>query len=170
MDKQLQAIVQTLEKEFDAKAKELFGETEMLVSAENIVALGKKLRDEFEFALLSTITAVDYHPENSPRFHVIYVFNSLSKNLQLTVRVPLDGDEPVIPTLTGLYKNANWRERELWDMFGIRVDGHPDLRRLLMPDDWEGHPLRKDYPLGSEEPQFTFNFEEIDLSKPHGEV
>jgi NADH-quinone oxidoreductase subunit C len=170
MDKQLQPIVQTLEKEFDATAKETFGEVELLTAAENLVALGKKLRDEFEFALLSTITAVDYYPKKSPRFHVIYIFNSLSKNLQLTVRVPVSGENPTIPTLTALYKNANWRESELWDMFGIRAEGHPDLRRLLMPDDWEGHPLRKDYPLGNEEPQFTFNFEEIDLSKPHGEV
>jgi len=77
--------------------------------------------------------------------------------------------QSIVPTLTGLYKNANWRERELWDMFGIRVEDHPDLRRLLMPKDWDGHPLRKDYPLGYEEPQFTFNFEEIDISKPKGE-
>jgi NADH-quinone oxidoreductase subunit C len=100
----------------------------------------------------------------------VYVFNSLSKNLQLTLRVPVAGENPTIPTLTGVYKNANWRERELWDMFGIKVEGHPDLRRILMPDDWDGHPLRKDYPLGYEEPQFTFNFEEIDLSKPKGEM
>ena len=170
MDKQLQSIVQTLEKDFGAEARELFGEIEVVLSSENIVAAGQKLRDEFDFALLSTITAVDYFPEVSPRFHIVYIFNSLSKNLQLTLRVPVDGENPTIPTLTEVYKNANWRERELWDMFGIKVDGHPDLRRLLMPDDWNGHPLRKDYPLGYEEPQFTFNFEEIDLSKPKGEL
>ena len=169
MDKQLQSIVQTLEKDFGAEARELFGETEVVLSSESIVAAGQKLRNEFDFALLSTITAVDYFPEVSPRFHIVYVFNSLSKNLQLTLRVPVDGENPTIPTLTEVYKNANWRERELWDMFGIKVEGHPDLRRLLMPDDWNGHPLRKDYPLGYEEPQFTFNFEEIDLSKPKGE-
>ncbi|MBT3315281.1 MAG: NADH-quinone oxidoreductase subunit C [Anaerolineae bacterium] len=170
MDKKLQPIVQTLEKDFGAEAREIFGEVEVVLSSENIIAAGQKLRDDFDFALLSTITAVDYFPEESPRFHIVYVFNSLSKNLQLTLRVPVAGENPTIPTLTGVYKNANWRERELWDMFGIKVEGHPDLRRILMPDDWDGHPLRKDYPLGYEEPQFTFNFEEIDLSKPKGEM
>ncbi len=169
MDKKLQPIVQTLEKDFDAEAKEMFGEVEVLLAPEHIVVAAKKLRDEFDFAFLSTITAVDYFPEVSPRYHIVYVLNSLSENLQLTLRVPVAGESSTIPTLVDVYKNANWRERELWDMFGIKVDGHPDLRRLLMPDDWDGHPLRKDYPLGYEETQFTFNFEEIDVSKPHGE-
>jgi NADH-quinone oxidoreductase subunit C len=167
---ELQSIVQVLEKDFGGKGMESFGETQVIVSAENIVAASQKLRDEFEFAFLSTITAVDYFPEESPRYHVVYVFRSLSQNLQLSLRVPLNGDNATVPTLTGLYRNANWRERELWDMFGIKVEGHPDLRRILMPQDWEGHPLRKDYPLGYEEPQFSFNFEEIDLSKPKGEL
>ena len=169
MDKQLQPIVQVLEKDFGAEAKESFGEVEVLLSPEYIVAASQKLRDEFEFTFLSTITAVDYFPEVSPRFHIVYVLNSFNKNLQLTLRVSVAGENPTVPTLTEVYKNANWRERELWDMFGITVEGHPDLRRLLMPDDWDGHPLRKDYPLGYEEPQFTFNFEEIDISKPKGE-
>lgn len=170
MDKQLQPIVQKLKKEFGAEVTEFRGDVQVLLASEKLIAASLKLRDEFDFALLSTITAVDYWPEESPRFHIVYVFNSLSKNLQLMLRVPVAGENPTIPTLTEVYKNANWRERELWDMFGIKVDGHPDLRRLLMPDDWNGHPLRKDYPLGYEEPQFTFNYEEIDLSKPHGEV
>ena len=170
MDKQLQPIVQPLEKEFGAEVDEFRGDVQILLAPDQLVAAGLKLRDEFDFALLSTITATDYWPEESPRFHVVYLFNSLSKNLQLMVRVPVAGEKPTVPTLTEVYKNSNWRERELWDMFGIHVDGHPDLRRLLMPDDWDGHPLRKDYPLGYEEPQFTFNYEEIDLSKPHGEL
>ena len=81
--------------------------------------------------------------------------------------MPVPGINPTIPTVSHIYRNANWRERELWDMFGIKALGHPDLRRILMPADWEGPPLRKDYPLGYEEPQFTFNFDEIDLRKPY---
>jgi NADH-quinone oxidoreductase subunit C len=110
---------------------------------------------------------VDYWPKEDPRFHVIYQFTSIANNLVLTIRVPVQGINPSLPTVSHLYRNANWRERELWDMFGIKFPGHPDLRRILMPADWEGHPLRKDYPLGYEEPQFTFNYEEINLRKPY---
>ena len=170
MDKELQTVVQVLEKDFGGEGSESFGEVQVVIPAEKIVAASQKIRDEFQFDFLSTITAVDYFPEKTPRFHVVYVFRSFSKNLQLSLRVPVADDNPVIPTLTGLYHNANWRERELWDMFGIKAEGHPDLRRILMPSDWDGHPLRKDYPLGYEEPQFTFNFEEIDLGKPKGEI
>jgi len=169
MDKQLQPIVQVLEKDFGAEVRETFGEVQAVLARENLVAASQKLRDDFDFAFLSTITAVDYFPEVSPRYHIVYVFRCLSQNLLLSLRVPVEDADPVIPTLTGLYRSANWRERELWDMFGIKVEGHPDLRRILMPKDWDGHPLRKDYPLGYEEPQFTFNFEDIDLSKPKGE-
>jgi NADH-quinone oxidoreductase subunit C len=125
------------------------------------------LRDKHEFQLLSTMTAVDYWPQEEPRFHVIYQMTSVTQNLSIQVRVPLAATKPVVPTVSGVFASANWREREIWDMFGIRVDGHPDLRRILMPGDWEGHPLRKDYPLGYEEPQFTFNFDEIGLRKPY---
>ncbi|HEB66144.1 MAG TPA: NADH-quinone oxidoreductase subunit C, partial [Chloroflexi bacterium] len=83
------------------------------------------------------------------------------------LRVPLDGNDAVLPTLEGVYPNANWYERELWDMFGIHIEGHSDLRRILMPHDWVGHPLRKDYPLGYEEVQFSFNQEEIMVRKAH---
>jgi NADH-quinone oxidoreductase subunit C len=85
----------------------------------------------------------------------------------LCLRTRLDNASPVMPTLTGVYPNANWKEREIWDMFGITFEGHPDPRRILMPSDWEGHPLRKDYPLGYEEVQFTFNYDEIHQRKPY---
>jgi NADH-quinone oxidoreductase subunit C len=114
-------------------------------------------------------TAVDYWPQAAPRFHVIYQLYSLPSNLLLRLRAALDGNDPHLRTLESVYPNANWYEREVWDLFGIRYDGHSDPRRIIMPFDWEGHPLRKDYPLGYEEPQFTFNFDEIDLRKPKGQ-
>jgi NADH-quinone oxidoreductase subunit C len=166
MDKKLQTIVEKLEKGLGATVTEYRGEASLAVPAEKIVAACQQVQGQ-GFELLSAMTAVDYWPQADPRFHVVYEFTSISKNLRLEIRVPVPGVDPRLPTVSGIYRNANWRERELWDMFGIRFDGHPDLRRILMPADWEGHPLRKDYPLGYEEPQFTFNFDEIDLRKPY---
>ena len=166
MDKKLQPIVEKLEKEFGGTATETRGDVSLVLPAEKIVAASQRVQG-LGFELLSALTAVDYWPEEQPRFHVVYEFTSVSKNLRLEIRVPLPGIHPTLPTVSHIYRNANWRERELWDMFGIKADGHPDLRRILMPADWEGHPLRKDYPLGYEEPQFTFNFDEIDLRKPY---
>jgi NADH-quinone oxidoreductase subunit C len=133
----------------------------LMASADKIVEISQVLRDEFGFNLLCELTAVDYWPEEEPRFHLIYGFYSLPENSRMALRVPLNGDEPTIHTLENIYPGANWHERELWDMFGIKFEAHSDLRRVLMPHDWEGHPLRKDYPLGYEEPQFTFNYDEI---------
>jgi len=166
MDNKLQPILGKLEKEFGGTASEYRGDVSLVIPAERIVAACQQVH-ALGFELLSALTAVDYWPEERPRFHIIYQFTSVSMNLVLTLRVPLPGINPSLPTVSHLYRNANWRERELWDMFGIKFQGHPDLRRILMPADWEGHPLRKDYPLGYEEPQFTFNFEEIDLRKPY---
>ena len=170
MNKKLQPITQALEKEFSAELDVVFGEAQVVLSVEHIVAACELLHDKFDFDLLSMITVVDYGAQEEPRFHVIYQLNSTVDSLFLTLRVPVSGEKPSVPTLIGVYKNSNWREREIWDLFGIHVEGHPDLRRLLMPKEWDGHPLRKDYPLGYEEPQFSFNFDEIDLSKPKGEL
>jgi NADH-quinone oxidoreductase subunit C len=166
MDNTLEKIVEALKKDFGLSFEEFRGEAHVLVPPEQIVNVITSLRDEHEFALLSALTAVDYWPQQEPRFHVVYQLTSITHNLSIQLRVPVTATSPVIPTVSGVFASANWREREIWDMFGIRIDGHPDLRRILMPADWEGHPLRKDYPLGYEEPQFTFNFEEIDLRKP----
>ncbi len=167
MDTKLEKIVQTLQETFKAQAEEFRGEAHVFVDAAQIVDVLAFLRDQQSFELLSALTAVDYWPQETPRFHVIYQLTSLANNLSLMVRVLVNGDQPEVPTVSGVYAAANWREREIWDMFGVRFAGHPDLRRILMPPDWEGHPLRKDYPLGYEEPQFTFNYEEINLRKPY---
>ena len=137
----------------------------LLVPPEQIVAVCQALHDEFGFNFLADLTASDYWPEQAPRFHAVYNLYSHEHNVRLCLRVPLDGDTPSLPTVEAIYYNANWHERELFDMFGINIAGHSDLRRIIMPADWEGHPLRKDYPLGYEEPQFTFNFDEIDRRK-----
>ncbi|HNK62708.1 MAG TPA: NADH-quinone oxidoreductase subunit C [Anaerolineales bacterium] len=167
MDKSLEPIVKKLQEKFGATYEEFRGEAHCFVRPEQIVDALMCLRDEHQFELLSAQTAVDYHPQNAPRFHVIYQLTSLAQNLSVQLRVPVNGDQLKVPTATRVFKSANWREREISDMFGIEFEGHPDPRRILMPDDTEGHPLRKDFPLGYEEPQFSFNFDEIDLRKPY---
>ncbi len=166
MNENLQPVVDQMVKDLGAAVSEFHGDTTLTIPAENVVRACQTLHD-LGFELLSTLTAVDYWPQEEPRFHVIYQFTSVSKVLFLTMRVPVSGINPSLPTVSHIYRSAIWRERELWDMFGIKCVGHPDLRRILMPADWEGHPLRKDYPLGYEEPEFTFNIHEIDLRKPY---
>ena len=141
MDNKLEPIVQSLQTEFGATLEEFRGEAHVFVSAGGIVDVLTSLRDKHGFALLSTMTAVDYWPQESPRFHVIYQLTSVSKNLFLQVRVPVSGDQPEVPTASGVFASAVWRERELWDMFGIRFAGHPDPRRILLPPDADFHPM-----------------------------
>jgi NADH-quinone oxidoreductase subunit C len=107
-----------------------------------------RLRDhpELRFSVLVELTAVDFWPRE-PRFEVIYLLLSIERRLRLRVKVRLPGDAPHLATVSGVWPAANWLEREVWDLFGIVFDGHPDPRRLLMPEDWEGFPLRKDYPV-----------------------
>jgi NADH-quinone oxidoreductase subunit C len=167
MDEKLQSLVDQLKERFDAPVYTYADEASLIVKPEQVVEACRVLRDEQHFEMLVAETAVDYWPELKPRFHVVLRLRSLKHNLILGLRVPLDGNFPTMPTLEGVYPNANWFERELWDMFGIRLLGHSDLRRIVMPHDWEGHPLRKDFPVGYEEPQFSFNFDEIDLRKPY---
>ncbi len=167
MDKKLEKIVQDLQERYGSSVEEFRDEAHVFVKPEQIVDALTFLRDKHEFELLSAQTASDYWPQMTPRFHVIYQLTSLAKNLSVQLRVPVNGGQPKVPTATGVYDVANWRERELMDMFGIEFEGHPDPRRLLLPEDQVGHPLRKDFPLGYEEPQFTFNFEDIDLRKPY---
>jgi NADH-quinone oxidoreductase subunit C len=165
-EEHLRSAIQTLKERFGLQEAEIQKyPPALLVPAEKLVAVCQALNDEFSFTFLSDLTASDYYPEREPRFHAVYNLYSREHNTRICLRVPLDGDAPELPTIEAIYYNANWHERELFDMFGIHIRGHSDLRRIIMPADWEGHPLRKDYPLGYEEPQFTFNFDEIDRRK-----
>ena len=149
------------------------------VSGEHIVETCRALRDSpgMRFNVLVEVTAADYFPRH-PRFEVVYHLLSIPNRhrLRVKVRVPEGGS---LPTVQQVWPAAGWLEREVWDMFGVVFDGHPDLRRLLMPEDWEGHPQRKDYPvqirksvqtyepLEISEDEFKANLERDRLNRTH---
>jgi len=108
-----------------------------------------------EYTMLLDLSCVDYIGEN-PRFEMVYHLFSLPRNKRLRIKARLAEDDLRIPSLTGLWKNANWLEREVFDMFGVNFEGHPDLRRIFMYDCFEGYPLRKDYPLRKRQPCIKF--------------
>jgi len=127
------------------------GETTLAVNREAIVPLCEFLRDEetLAFDFLADLCGVDRHPA-APRFEVVYHLYSVRNGHRLRVKVPLGEENPVIDSVTAVWETADWHERECFDLFGIRFRNHPDLRRILLPDDFEGHPLRKDFPLEGE--------------------
>ena len=147
---------------------EFRGDITLQIDSASLVAVCRYLRDEpaLGYNVLVDIGAVDYSPQE-PRFALFYIMYALVQNTRLRLKVLLPGAEPVAPSISGIWPSANWPEREAFDMMGIGFEGHPDLRRILMPADWEGHPHRKDYPLGYEEVQFTFNKREIDARKKY---
>jgi NADH-quinone oxidoreductase subunit C len=122
------------------------GEATLFISPARIVEVCRFLKDEQRFIRLSSITAVDWTPAE-PRFEVVYNLHSLDRKERLRLKCWVSGAECEIDSVTGVWRAANWYEREVFDLFGIRFRNHPDLRRILMPSDWEGHPLRKDYPV-----------------------
>jgi NADH-quinone oxidoreductase subunit C len=127
---------------------EFAGETTVVVHRKHLVRTAEFLASEpsLRFSFLSDITAVDRFPLE-PRFEVNYQLLSIDNRQRLRVKVRLSGADAVAPTVTPVWPTANWHERESYDLMGIRFEGHPELSRILMPDDWEGHPLRKDYPV-----------------------
>jgi NADH-quinone oxidoreductase subunit C len=129
------------------------GQAVVIVERAGLSEALRTLRDhpETRFDVLSDVTAVDYLGR-TPRFEVVYQLYSLSRNHRLRVKVPVPEDDAVVPSAAGLWKSALWAEREVWDMFGIRFDGHPDLRRILMYEEFVGHPLRKDYAVNRRQP------------------
>ncbi len=123
-------------------------QTTIYVSPDDVPAIARVLRDrpELAFTFLAELTAVDFWPRE-PRYELVYILVSMANRLRLRVKVRLPQDDPHVATVIGVWPAANWLEREVWDLFGIAFDGHPDPRRLLMPEDWDGYPLRKDYPV-----------------------
>ena len=143
------AIVETHEHHGDATA---------VVARDAILTVLAHCRDDvaLAFDVLMDLTAVDYlrYPgrEDEPRFEVVYHLYSIAHNHRLRLKVRLDEDDATVPSAVALWPIANWLEREVWDMFGVRFDGHPDPRRLLMYEEFVGHPLRKDYPITRRQP------------------
>ncbi len=116
------------------------------IASPKIVSVCGFLKYDQGFVRLSSVTGVDRYPAE-PRFEVNYHLHSIDRNQRLRLKCRLSGADPVIESVTSVWRSANWYERETFDLFGIRFINHPDLRRIMMPDDWEGHPLRKDYPV-----------------------
>ncbi len=145
------AIVRRL-KNWDAHAivdAQLFrGELTVEISRGNLRRVAEFLRSdpELQFSFLADVTGVDRFPLE-PRFELNYHLMSLEHRQRLRLKVRMPGTNPAVETVTTVWPGANWHEREVFDLFGVRFEGHPDLTRILMPDDWEGHPLRKDYPV-----------------------
>jgi NADH-quinone oxidoreductase subunit C len=136
------------------------GDATAVVEASRLTDVMTHLRDELEFEMLMDLTAVDYLGR-TPRFEVVYHLYSVEQNQRLRIKVAVDaGDlaaerapgKLAVPSVTGVYASANWMEREVFDMYGIGFEGHPDLRRILLYDEFEGHPLRKDYPKERRQP------------------
>jgi NADH-quinone oxidoreductase subunit C len=134
-----------------------------IVSKDRIVDILTLLRDhpDCSYNLVSDIFGVDlYGFDREPRFEVIYSLYSLPNHRRVVIKAQVSEDDLTIDTVTGVWPAANWPEREIFDLFGITFNNHPDPRRILMPDDWIGHPLRKDFPLGGEEVEFSHNVRE----------
>lgn len=146
---------------------EFRGQLSIVIRPEQIVDVARFLRDDpqLSYNFLENLCGVDYLGRN-PRFEVVYHLLSHTNIHRVCLKVGVPEREPAVPTLTVLWPTANWQEREAYDMFGIIFTGHPSLYRILMPEDWEGYPQRKDVPLGYEEVAFTFNEEQIYAHKP----
>ncbi len=134
---------------------EFRGEHTLIVRRAKATEVLQFLRDdpELRFDFLADVTCVDYLPRQ-PRFEVVYHLKSMTHVHRVRVKVRVPEEDPVVETAVGVWPGAEWPEREVFDLFGIQFRNHPDLRRILMPDEWEGHPLRKDFPTGKVEVNF----------------
>jgi len=126
--------------------KNEFNETTIEVAPENIVTAMGRLKYDLKFERLTSIAGVDRFPAE-PRFEVVYHLQSIAGKQRIRIKARVPGDNPEIESVTSVYRAADWYERETFDFFGVKFLNHPELTRIMMPDDWEGHPLRKDYPI-----------------------
>lgn len=151
---QIAAALQREHPEWVTGASDALGETTVVVPRSHIVEACQFLKATpgFDFDFLADLCGFDRGPEEEPRFEVNYHLFSTTRHHRLRLKVVLDEEDAHVPTVTGVWRTANWHERETYDLFGVIFDGHPDLRRILLPEDWQGHALRKDFPLRGYEP------------------
>lgn len=145
----VQTVVENLKGKFSAavlEVAEFRGETTVVVNKEEIVAICSYLKKVEGFNFLTDLCGVDYLGK-APRFMVVYHLYNIKTHERLRLKVPVEENAPQVDTVSGVWATANWHERECWDLMGISFKHHPDLRRILMPEEWQGHPLRKDYPV-----------------------
>lgn len=166
MEQHLNNAVEAVQRKFNADSRCFRDQVTLHLKNEQIIPACKMLRDEFSFNVLTDETVVDYWGRKEPRFEVVYQLHCREHDIRLFLRTGVSEENLSLPSMTEVYPNANWYEREIWDLFGIKFEGHPDLRRLLLPEDWEGHPLRKDQAIKVEETRFSFNYKEVDPDKP----
>ncbi len=151
------AIIQKLKSKFGDNVLEehaFRGDQTVTVKKECLFDLAKYLRDEpsLDMDFLMDLTAVDYMDRKPVRFEVVYHFFSLKHNHRFRVKVPVDEDDCVVDSIVPLWKTVNWYEREVWDLYGIKFKGHPNMKRILLYEGFKGHPLRKDYPINKRQP------------------
>jgi NADH-quinone oxidoreductase subunit C len=148
-DRPVAAAVEAFDSDAIRAGKIERGEMTLEIAPAKIASVCGFLKYDQQFVRVSAITAVDWYPKE-PRFEVIYHLHSVARNERVRLKCRLAGDAAEIDSVTGVWRGADWYEREVFDLFGIRFRNHPDLRRIMMPDDWEGYPLRKDYPVTGE--------------------
>ena len=149
-------VIEELKKKFSDKIKEVsvqFGDEILLIERDSLLDIVQFLKDEpYAYSMLLDLTCVDYKGQE-PRFEMVYHLYSIRNTQRLRIKARLSGEDLQVDSLTPLWKNANWLEREVYDMFGVNFKGHPDLRRIFMYDGFEGYPLRKDFPLRKRQPR-----------------
>jgi NADH-quinone oxidoreductase subunit C len=125
------------------------GETRLVAPVDSLLEVLRALKEKHGFDMIVDVTCVDYlhYRGAKDRFGLVYLLSNTNTNERITVRCFVNDPEPTVPSIIGLWEGANWLEREVWDLFGIRFSGHPDLRRIVLPEEFTAHPLRKDYPL-----------------------